>query len=60
LEDALEIDAPHVLTAPWRTTRLFHRSRARSHDIVEGICAEDTVDKVDDKGNAVFDLTFPK
>lgn len=59
LVDALAISAPKVLTAPWKTTRLFYRHRERSYDIVEGECLQDTVDKEDANGNAVFDTTFP-
>jgi hypothetical protein len=40
LHDDLEIDAPHVLTAPWKTTRIYLRQRARKYDIVEGVCVE--------------------
>lgn len=59
MEDALEITAPHVLTAPWKTARLFHRHRERTHDIVEGVCAQDTVDKTNVQGEALFDTTLP-
>ncbi len=40
LADDLEITAPHVLTRPWKTTRLFHRLRGRGTDIVEGVCLQ--------------------
>jgi len=36
----LEITAPRVLTAPWKTTRIYFRQRARKFDIVEGVCLE--------------------
>lgn len=40
LVDELEITAPHILTAPWKTTRTFYRQRARKYEIVEGICLQ--------------------
>jgi hypothetical protein len=55
LHDELEITAPHVLTAPWKTTRIYYRSRNRAYDIVEGVCLQGNfVDQVDEKGNAIF------
>jgi hypothetical protein len=55
LHDELEITAPHVLTAPWKTTRIYYRERARKYDIVEGVCLQGNfVDQVDERGNAVF------
>ena len=55
LHDELEITAPHVLTAPWKTTRIYYRNRARKYDIVEGICLQGNfVDQVDEHGNAIF------
>jgi hypothetical protein len=55
LHDDLEIIAPHVLTKPWKTTRIFYRQRARKYDIVEGICLQGSFsESVDKKGNAVF------
>lgn len=55
LEDELEITAPHVLTAPWHTTRLFRRQRARKFDIVEGECLQGGLaESKDADGNAVF------
>jgi hypothetical protein len=51
----LEITAPHILTAPWKTTRVFNRQRVRAFDIVEGVCLQGSfVDQVDEHGNAVF------
>lgn len=51
----LEIDAPRVLTRPWKTTRLYHRKRQRSHEIVEGVCRQgDFRDATDARGNAIF------
>jgi hypothetical protein len=55
LHDDLEIIAPHVLTAPWKTTRIFYRHRARKFDIVEGQCLQGSFGEQHDKnGNAVF------
>jgi hypothetical protein len=55
LEDDLEITAPHVLTATWKTSRFFYRQRARKFDIVEGVCLEGAFDQGTDKdGNAIF------
>ncbi|MFT2536299.1 hypothetical protein ACMWQD_28390, partial [Escherichia coli] len=36
----LTITAPAVLTRPWQTRRLFTRKRARSYEIVEGVCRQ--------------------
>ena len=55
LHDDLEIIAPHVLAAPWKTTRIFYRERAREFDIVEGQCLQGSFgEHVDKDGNAVF------
>jgi hypothetical protein len=55
LHDDLEITAPHVLTATWKTTRIYFRQRARKFDIVEGVCLQGSFsEKVDQDGNAVF------
>lgn len=55
LADDLEIIAPHVLTKPWKTTRLFFRQRARKFDIVEGVCLQGYfAERKDPDGNAVF------
>jgi hypothetical protein len=55
LHDELEITAPHILTAPWKTTRIYNRQRVRNFDIVEGVCLQGSfVDQVDEHGNAVF------
>ena len=40
LADDMEITAPHVLTRPWKTTRLFHRARGPNSDIIEGVCLQ--------------------
>jgi hypothetical protein len=55
LHDDLEIIAPHLLTKPWKTTRIFFRQRARKFDIVEGVCAAgDLVERVNAEGDHVF------
>ena len=40
LHDDLEITAPHLLTHPWTTTRVFNRQRGRDADFVEGVCLQ--------------------
>jgi hypothetical protein len=57
--DKLQIDltvtAPHVLTKPWTTSRVWTRSRLRKFDIVEASCREgDFVPDMDADGFAVF------
>jgi hypothetical protein len=53
LTDDLEITAPHMLTAPWKTSRSFRRRRG--FDIVEASCRQgDFVEAKDARGNAVF------
>jgi len=55
LHDEIEVIAPHVLTKPWKTTRIFFRQRARKFDIVEGVCLEGYFAPGKDKqGNDVF------
>jgi len=55
LHDDLEIIAPKILTAPWKTTRIYFRQRARKFDIVEGVCIQGNYAERQDKdGNAVF------
>ena len=55
LQDELVIDAPKVLTAPWRVVRTFHRTRRRSDHIVEASCRRgDFTEAVDADGDAVF------
>jgi hypothetical protein len=54
LDDDLEITAPHVLTGPWRTTRVFRRNRS-DPDIVEGVCLQGAFAEAKDAdGNAIF------
>ena len=51
----LEITAPHILTKPWKTTRIFFRQRARKFDIVEGVCASgDLAERVSAEGDHIF------
>jgi hypothetical protein len=55
LLDELEIEAPRVMTAPWKTTRRFIRQRSRTYDIREGVCIQGQFEEtVDEAGNAVF------
>jgi hypothetical protein len=55
LLDELTITAPHVLTKPWTTTRVFTRERRRAFDMVEGVCLEGLYKPDTDKdGNAIF------
>jgi hypothetical protein len=57
LEDELEITAPHVLTKPWKTTRLFFRQRAHKFDIIEGVCLQGSFKPAKDKDG--FDVYEP-
>ena len=55
LHDDIEVIAPHVLTAPWKTTRIYFRQRAKKFDIVEGVCLEGYfAPRKDQRGNDVF------
>jgi hypothetical protein len=55
LYDDLEITAPKVLTAPWKTTRIFRRYPDRHYEIIEGECEqEDLVPGKDQYGNDIF------
>jgi hypothetical protein len=55
LHDDLEIIAPKILTAPWKTTRIFFRQRERKYDFVEGNCLQESfAEGVDKDGNAIF------
>jgi hypothetical protein len=55
LHDDLEITAPKVLSAPWKTTRIFKRYPDRNYEIVEGECEqEDLVPGKDQYGNDIF------
>jgi hypothetical protein len=49
------ITAPHVLSKPWQTRRLFHRFRQRSREIAEGVCRQgDFFEGKDKWGNPIF------
>jgi len=51
----LEIHAPKILTAPWKTTRIFLRRRARKFDIVEGVCVQGNLsERVSPEGDHIF------
>ena len=55
LLDDLVIEAPKVMTAPWKTTRRFIRQRARSYEIREGVCIQGQFEETTDAdGNAIF------
>ncbi len=56
LHDDLVITAPHVLTGPWKTTRVFTRlPGGPDNDIVEGVCLQGAfAERKDKDGNAVF------
>ena len=55
LHDDLEITAPKVLTATWKTTRIFRRYPERHYEITEGECVqEDLVPGKDQFGNDIF------
>jgi hypothetical protein len=55
LYDDLEITAPHVLSAPWKTTRIFRRYPERHYEVTEGECVqEDLVPGKDQFGNDIY------
>ncbi len=55
LNDELEITAPKVLSAPWKTTRIFRRYPDRHYEIIEGECEqEDLIPGKDTYGNDIF------
>ena len=55
LYDDLEITAPKVLSATWKTTRIFRRYPERHYEITEGECAqEDLTAGKDQFGNDIF------
>jgi hypothetical protein len=55
LHDDLDIIAPHVLSRPWKTTRIYYRQRARKYEILEGVCLQGSfTDGTDKDGNAIF------
>jgi hypothetical protein len=55
LYDDLEITAPKVLNASWKTTRIFRRYPEHHYEITEGECAqEDLTPGKDQFGNDIF------
>jgi hypothetical protein len=51
----LEITAPKVLTASWKTTRIFFRQRARKFEIAEGVCTTgDLAERINAEGDHIF------
>jgi hypothetical protein len=55
LDDDMEIIAPRVMTAPWKTTRKYARDRGPKSDIVEGVCLQGSfAEAIDAHGDAVF------
>jgi hypothetical protein len=55
LYDELEITAPKVLSATWKTTRIYRRYPERHFEITEGECMqEDLKQEKDPFGNAIF------
>jgi hypothetical protein len=55
LRQEIEVIAPHVLTAPWKASRIFTRHRERKYDFVESSCRQgDFFESEDAHGNAVF------
>ena len=56
LQDDLTIEAPKILTGPWRTTRTWFRVHGESNDIVEGACVEGMVRAAKDAdGHQIFE-----
>ena len=68
ISDDMVITAPHVLTKPWTTSRVYYRQRARRYDIIEGVCRQgDFISEVDKNGDHVWapapkdtGITIPK
>ena len=55
MHDDLEITAPNVLTATWKTTRIFRRYPEKHYEIVEGECEqEDLLPGKDEHGNDIY------
>ena len=60
LRDDLEITAPKILSAPWKTTRIYQRFPNRNFDIAEGECVqEDLMETTDQFGNSIY-INQPK
>jgi hypothetical protein len=55
MADDMEITAPKVLSATWKTTRIFRRYPQRHYEVTEGECVqEDLVPGKDKFGNDIF------
>ena len=55
LVDDLEISAPRVLSATWKTSRIYFRQRARKYDIIEGVCMQGGMAaRQDEHGNWLY------
>jgi hypothetical protein len=55
LYDDLEITAPKVLNASWKTTRMFRRYPERHYEVTEGECAQEDLTAAKDQfGNDIF------
>ena len=55
LADDLEIEAPHLLSRPWKTQRRYFRQRSHKFDVVEGVCQQGFFSpQVDADGHHVF------
>jgi hypothetical protein len=55
LHDDMEITAPKVLTATWKTTRVFRRYPDRHYEITEGECQQEELLPGKDRfGNDIF------
>jgi hypothetical protein len=55
LYDDLEITAPKVFDATWKTTRIFRRYPERHYEVTEGECEqEDLIPGKDEFGNDIF------
>jgi hypothetical protein len=55
LHDDMEITAPKILIATWKTTRIFRRYPERHYEIIEGECQhEDLLPGKDPYGNDIF------
>ncbi|MXO58010.1 hypothetical protein GRI89_00425 [Altererythrobacter salegens] len=51
----MEITAPELLTRPWKTRRIYNRSRDRIDEIQEGVCRQgDFHEDTDEYGNAIY------
>jgi len=55
----LTITAPHVLTKPYVTTRIYYRQRKQKYDIIEGVCAEGFFEEIIDEDGFHFWKELP-